>query len=135
MRTNGQTPAVIFSLPVEDGDAARAILSNFGVDVSGLKVGEGCYRGTKEIALYLPLVSFTDEARACVKAYEQECVLVLDNQYNAFLSFGRENYPSYTGLGGGAQAKYIGEFKELPKATAERHQSWSCFGGRYYVAH
>ncbi|WZB35741.1 hypothetical protein SVOphi44_12 [Psuedomonas phage SVOphi44] len=130
MRTNGKTPAVIFSLPVDDGDAARSILTNYGVDVSGLIVGKGSYKGEEEIALYLPLVAFTDEARACVKAFDQECVLILDNQYNAYLAQQRDNYPSYAF----GNPQYIGEFRQLPEAAAKKHKSWSCFGGVYHVA-
>lgn len=124
MRTNGKTPLVIFSLN------NPALLENVAAPIS---TGRGCFEGQEEVAYAMELRHFDHNFRHLLAEDGQKCVLLLDNQYNAWLSFG----PEYLGYSGGIVAGkclYAGEFKEVDQHVALKSEGWSEFLGRYYVA-
>lgn len=70
--------------------------------------------------------------KAYLKTDGQRCVLHLDNQYNAWLAQAEYDYGNW--LTDGVMPEYLGVFKQVPETQAVKHQGWSRFGGKYYVA-
>ncbi len=127
MRANSQTSRVIFALNRESEVEDVRLIRSLGIE--HFKIGQGCYKGQSERS-YAVNLEHLDKLRPLLKECGQQCVLLLDNQGNAFLSKSEDDFPSYV-LG---PVEYTGEFKEVPQSQALRCESWSCFQDRYYIA-
>lgn len=130
MRINGKEPRVIFALnqPTEVEDVRR--IREAGIE--HFAIGTGSYNGQQE-RVYNVSIDYLPNVRQLAAYHNQESILILDNQYNAWLSFKEGNYPSYSG-GSSDVCKYLGEFKEISSTQAARLESWSQFHGVYYAA-
>jgi len=130
MRINGKEPRVIFALnlPTEVDDVRR--IREAGIE--HFAVGTGSYKGKQE-RCYNVSIDDLPKVRQLAAYHNQESVLILDNQYNAWLSLAEGNYPSYS-AGACDVCKYVGEFKEISSTQAARLESWSQFHGVYYAA-
>lgn len=125
MRTNAHPPMFILALNCPTQKEDVAVLHSLGVEHFG--VGKGSYEGQTENAYLLSAAEFA-KVRPHLHEYNQESVLFLDNQRNAFLCYRKDGYYLTE------KAKYVGEFKEVAKTTAAGLQNWCCFSGIYYAA-
>lgn len=128
MNSNGKTPVVIFSLSnPQKRDELGTVIPD-----SKIQQGVGCFEGQREAAYCVALSYFTEEVKNFLKADGQLAVLLLDNQYNAWLAYAENDYGDW--LTDGVMPKYLGTFKQLPQTQAEKCSGWSRFDGKYYVA-
>lgn len=132
MRVNGKQPVVLVALNFPT--AAEDIAALEGAGVTNFEGGTGCFEGHREQCYALPIEQFTQEVKDLLKAREQKCVMYLDNQYNAWLSYNENNYAGYNVAKPEVMATYVGEFKSTTQQQAEKAASWTRFGGQYYVA-
>lgn len=130
MRTNGKQPVVILALNRESQEADLACLRAAGV--TNIEAGAGSFEGITELAYCIPIEQFTDEVRVLLHECEQQAVMFLDNQYNAWFSTADKGYPSYSANEN--RPVYVGEFREVSQLVAQRSPGYSHFGGKYYVA-
>ena len=130
MRINGKEPRVIFALNTDSELSDVRAIRAAGID--HFAIGRGSYNGKSE-CVYNVSIDDLPKVRELAAYHNQESVLILDNQYNAWLSFKDGNYPSYSG-GASEMCKFLGEFKEVSSTQAARLQSWSQFHGVYYAA-
>jgi hypothetical protein len=131
MRINGKEPRVIFALNLAtELDDVRAIRA---AGIEHFTVGLGSYKGKQERS-YNVSIDELEKVRRLASDHNQESVLLLDNQYNAWLSYRDYNFPSYTIGSKPGQCEYIGEFREINENQAAASQSWSKFHGVYYAA-
>jgi hypothetical protein len=130
MRINGKEPRVIFALNLAtEVDDVRAIRA---AGIEHFAIGTGSYKGKQERS-YNVSINELEKVRNLARINNQESILLLDNQYNAWLSSAKGGYPSYVG-GSTSLCLYLGEFKETSETQAIRSDAWSKFHGVYYVA-
>ena len=131
MRINGKEPRIIFALNLPtEADDVRAIRA---AGIEHFAVGKGSYKGKQERSYNVSIDHF-DKVRELAAAHNQESVLLLDNQYNAWVSYGSAGYPSYSTGAKKGKCEYIGEFKEVSSTQAAGLTAWSQFHGVYYAA-
>ena len=132
MRVNGKQPVVLVAL--NRANAAADIEALRGAGVTSFEGGTGCYEGKQEQCYALPIEQFTQQVKDLLKECNQACVMYLDNQYNAWLAYGENNYAGYNVSAPEVMATYVGEFKSSTQQQAEKAKSWTRFAGQYYVA-
>lgn len=133
MRTNGKQPVVLLALNRVDQAADIAALIGAGLERTQIEPGHGCFEGKIENSYAIPVEAFTESVRSLLRKCNQQCVSFLDNQYNAWLATAEHDYTGYN-ADGEHRAVYVGEFREVNQATAEKSPGYSQFGGKYYVA-
>lgn len=126
MQTNTFAPVVIFSCQSEPLlKYARRM-----VELGFFRELEGCYKGQTEPSFMMGAHEFYGQGMDRVLLEDnQESVLFLDNQRNAFLRFAHEAY-------GEEAQEFLGTFHEVPKASALSREAWTRDpqSGRYFVA-
>lgn len=75
----------------------------------------GCYKGDKEWS-YLVDAEYLDSLRLLLKEHNQESVLYLDNQRNAFLLYASTNY---------TEPEYLGRLRETSQAMALKEDAYT----------
>lgn len=130
MNSNGKAPAVIFSM--NRPDALTFLVRDLGIKFKDIQGGVGSYEGKQEQCWAIPQHLFTDEVKRALREDGQQCVLHLDNQYNAWLAYAANDYGNW--LTDGVMPTYLGTFKETPETQAIKRPGWTRFGGKYYVA-
>ena len=108
------TNLVIFSLDRPDRPY------NGHIDINNMSEVIGVYKNTQERSFAVPLTQLS-EARQLANMYNQECILVVDNNA-AFLEY----------IDG--RTEYVGEWKEISRIEAATRDAYTIYNNKYFAA-
>lgn len=125
MRHNALAPLYIVALNTGSQADDLRLLRSVGIEHEGL--ARGSYKGQEEDSYILSAENFL-KIRPKLAERDQESVLFLDNQRNAYLYVVEDGYKA------GPNQVWIGEWVEVPETVAVRHEAWTRTQGRYFIA-
>ena len=122
MRQHNLKPAIIFALNAGSTGYEESLLNGLGIHC---KVLIGSYKKVTEYS-YIADASDLDKLKSLLRETNQESVLYLDNQRNAYLLYALDNY---------TEQKYIGDWTEVSQQTALKEDAYTfdIETGKYYI--
>ena len=112
MKSNNHTPLVIMAINTDSYTNDIKAIQEY-IPKYNRKALQGVYKGTSELAYLVEVNDNMDAIQAIASKHNQDCILYLDNQRNAYLV-----YPDNS-------QEHIGVFKSASKQLAEKQDSYT----------